>query len=53
MVATERRLIRANVTLPPSCRNASGGQAWLETSETTLKSVVTVGNMRLLHQWCL
>ena len=27
MVATERRLIRANITLPPSCRNAFGGQA--------------------------
>ena len=25
--ATERRLIRVNVALPPSCRNASGGQA--------------------------
>ena len=53
MVATERWLIRVNVTLPPLCRNASGGQAWLKTSETTLKSVVTVGNMRLLHQWHL
>ena len=27
MVATGRRLTRVNVALPPSCRNASGGQA--------------------------
>ena len=27
MVVTERWLIRVNVTLPPSCRIASGGQA--------------------------
>ena len=27
MVATERQLIKASTALPPSCRNASGGQA--------------------------
>ena len=49
MADTERRLIRVNVAPPPSCRSASGGRAGLETSETTSKSVVVVGNMRLPH----
>ena len=42
-----------STTLMQECFWWPGMTQDLKTSKTALKSVVTVGNMRLLHQWCL
>ena len=49
MVAIMRQHTRANAAPYPSCRSNSGGQVWPMTSETTSKSVVAAGSLRLPH----
>ena len=49
MVAIVRQHTELNATPYLSCKSDSGGKVWPVTLETTSKSVVIVGNLRLPH----
>ena len=51
MVAIMRQLIKARAAPYLSCKNDSGGQAWLVTSGTASENVVDVRNLRPPHLW--